>query len=147
MYTDKALEHGDVDEFEMVAGCVGKEAAAAVMRYFKENYRKFVTAKEIFAKYDEVKERFLAQRDDEIHATLSDMNTTLTANESKTGKRVDDMFKATAKVINDLTKNDYKVAVVHKMTSKQRQRLLQADPSLGKLIADIVRDAGNKAAA
>lgn len=138
MYMNKSLEHGDEDEFEIVAGLVGKEAGAAVVRFFKENYKRFVTAKEIFSDYEKVKDRFLKQRDDETHATLSDVSTTLGANESKTGKAVDNMFKATAILLQDIVKGDYKVALVHKMTSKQRQRLLQADPSLGKLISEIV---------
>lgn len=141
LYATKSLEHGDPDEFEVIAGLVGKEAAAAVTRFFKENYKKFVTAKELISKYEEVKERFLKQRDDENYATLSDMNTTLTANEAKTGKKIDDMFKVAARVIHDLPKGDYKTAFVQKMTSKQRQRLMQADPSLGQLISQLVNGA------
>lgn len=144
MYNDGCLVHGDEDEFEVISGLVGKEAAAAFSRFLKENYKKFVTAKELFSKYEEVKQRFLDQRDDETHATLSDITSTLNANEAKTGKKVDEMFKTTSIVLKDLTKNDYKVALVHKMTSKQRQRLLQADPTLGKLISDIISDAGKK---
>jgi len=138
MYADKCLEHGDVDEFEIMAGLVGKEAAAAFSRYQKEHFQKYVTAKEIFSDYDAVKDKFMKQRDDETHATLSDITSTLNANEAKTGKKVDEMFKTTSVLLKDITKNDYKVALVHKMTSKQRSRLLQADPTLGKLISDIV---------
>lgn len=141
LYVTKSLEHGDPDEFEVAAGLVGKEAAAALTRFFKENYKKFVTAKELFTKYDEVRERFIQQRDDENYATIGDLVTTLTANEAKTGKKVEDMFRVAARVVHDLPKGDYKTAFVQKMTSKQRQRLLQADPTLGQVISQLVNDA------
>lgn len=137
-YTSGALAHGDEDEFECIDGLVGKEAAAAFVRFLKENYKKFVTAKEIFAKYDDVKERFLAQRDDETHATLSDIVSTLNANDAKTGKKVDDMYKTLAKLIHDIAKGDYKVAIVEKMSSKQRQKLVAADPTMVDVISTVI---------
>jgi len=115
-YTTGSLTHGDEDEFECIAGLVGKEAAAAFTRFLKENYKKFVTAKEIFAKYDDVKDRLTKQRDDEMHGTLADIASTLNANDKKTGKKVDEMYKTLAKVIVDIPKGDYKVALVTKMT-------------------------------
>jgi len=138
-FTTGLLEHGDQDEFAVAAGFIGKTAAAVYLRFVKDNYKKFLTAKEVFQGYGPTtKKRLIGQPNDAMSATIADIVSGLGTKDMK------QTFKAkyviVAKVILDLP-NEYQVSLVTKLTPAQSAKLIEVNPTIAENIAKIINRA------
>ena len=101
-------------EFEIISGFVGKEAAAAFIKYLDANYERPVNGEEVLNNYKDVREKILKQRKkaDEMYVTIKQIIGISEAAKKLTKKQMENLVS----FIDDLNA-DTAAMLVHEMPS------------------------------
>jgi hypothetical protein len=101
-------------EFEIISGIVGKEAAAAFIKYLDANYERPVNGEEVLKNYADVREKILKQRKkaDEMYVTIKQIIGIAEAAKKLTKKQMENLIS----FIDDLNA-DTAAMLVHEMPS------------------------------
>lgn len=121
LFTDNLISENDPNFIQDIIAAVGDIAAAAFMRYVKDNYQKFLTYEDLIKKYD--KNALLKQANSEMLGTISDVSAAI---ESLKGKEWENSLKLAIKLVKDLP-NEFKVAFVLKLSDKSCNKMIELD--------------------
>jgi hypothetical protein len=101
-------------EFEIIAGVVGKDAAAAFIKYMDKEYERPVNGEEVLNNYKDVREKILKQRkkSDEMYVTIKQIIGISEAAKKLTKKQMENLVS----FIDDLNA-DTAAMLVHEMPS------------------------------
>lgn len=111
-------------EFEIISGIVGKEAAAAFIKYLDANYERPVNGEEVLKNYADVREKILKQKKkaDEMYVTIKQIIGIAEASKKLTKKQMENLID----FIVDLSA-DTQAMIVHELPSEIVSALVELD--------------------